>query len=446
MHDSILKERSLSTSNTLITLQDIRTLKELYHLKAETRELRQPIVKNIIKQRVIGQSCVESLKNALYSLQTIYIDDDTGQRLLRLDDLRQIEVDLTYEIRELQKDIYYLEYGEDKFIEYLAKFIPDFRTYVNHGVETLKGKHFNSFITDRDGTTNNYCGRYRSSVQPIYNSVFLTRFAKHCCNYPIIITSAPLKDFGILNVSINPNNTFIYAGSKGREFIDLNEEFHSFPIDEKKQKLIQLLNEKIQALLQEQDFEKFNFIGSALQIKFGQTTVARQDITHSIRDDESVAFLEKVKSVVREIDPTGRNLRIEDTGLDIEIILTIDVASDHSPIKDFDKGDGLAFIANNLGIVSSKGPRGYTSEGVEEIKRLLGKLGMAPSKGPTLVCGDTTSDIPMLKKAVEMFDDVWAVFVTKDESLKKQVKEICPNSFTVPYPDVLLTILGLLSL
>jgi hypothetical protein len=420
MHENILKEGNLNTSNTLITLQDIRTLKELYQLKAETRELREPIVKNIIKQRVVGQSCVESLKNALYSLQTIYIDDDTGQRLLRLDEMRQIAVDLTYEIRELQKDIYYLEYGEDKFIEYLAKLIPDFRTYINDGVATLKGKHFHAFITDRDGTTNNYCGRYRSSVQPIYNSVFLTRFAKHCCDYPLIITSAPLKDFGILNVSINPRNTFIYAGSKGREFIDLNEEFHSFPIEEKKQDLIHLLNERMLVLLQEQDFEKFNFIGSALQIKFGQTTVARQDITHSIRDDESAAFLQKVKSVVREIDPTGRNFRIEDTGLDIEIILTIDAPSNDSTIKDFDKGDGLAFMA--------------------------GKLGMTRSKGATLVCGDTASDIPMLKKAVDMFDDVWAVFVTRDETLKKQVEEICPNSFTVPYPDVLLTILGLLSL
>ncbi|MEI7694057.1 MAG: trehalose 6-phosphate synthase [Chlorobium sp.] len=420
MHESILKERNLSTSHTLITLQDIRTLKELYQLKAETRELRLPIVKNIIKQRVVGQSSVESLKNALYSLQTIYIDDDTGQRLLRLDDTRQIAVDLTYEIRELQKDIYYLEYGEDKFIDYLAKFIPDFRSYINQGVNMLKNKHFHAFITDRDGTTNNYCGRYRSSVQPIYNSVFLTRFAKHRCNYPLIITSAPLKDFGILNVSINPANTFIYAGSKGREFIDLNEEFHSFPIEEKKEELIHLLNERMLVLLQEQDFEKFNFIGSALQIKFGQTTVARQDITHSIRDDESSAFLEKVKSVVCEIDPSGRNFRIEDTGLDIEIILTIDGNSDDAPIKDFDKGDGLAFMVS--------------------------ELGMASSKGPTLVCGDTPSDIPMLDKAVEMFEDVWAVFVTRDEALKKQVEEICPNSFTVPYPDVLLTILGLLSL
>ncbi|TLU83569.1 MAG: trehalose 6-phosphate synthase [Chlorobium sp.] len=420
MHESILKERKLNTCSNSITLQDIRTLKELYQLKAETRELREPVVKNIIKQRVVGGSCVESLKNALYSLETIYIDDDTGQRLLRLDGMKQIEVDLTYEIRELQKDIYYLEYGEDKFIDYLAKFIPDFRFYVNNGVSRLSGKKFNAFITDRDGTTNNYCGRYRSSVQPIYNSVFLTRFARNCCEHPIIITSAPLKDFGILNVSINPSHTFIYAGSKGREFIDINGEFNSFPIEENKQKLIQLLNEKMLGLLQEQDFEKFNFIGSALQIKFGQTTVARQDISHSIKDDESAAFLEKVKSLVREIDPSGRNFRIEDTGLDIEIILTIDGAYQDSPIKDFDKGDGLAFIFN--------------------------KLAINGSQGSTLVCGDTPSDIPMLKKAMDMCNDVWAFFVTRDEDLKKQVNEICPNNFTVPYPDVLLTILGLLSL
>ena len=96
------------------------------------------------------------------------------------------------------------------------------------------------------------------------------------------------------------------------------------------------------------------------------------------------------------------------------------MASGESPIKDFDKGDGLSFICS--------------------------KLGLCATRGSALVCGDTPSDIPMLQKAMEMFDDVWAIFVTKDEKLKKQIEEICPNSYTVPYPDILLTILGLLSL
>ena len=419
MHENILKEPRPSPSTPSITLQDIRTLKELYHLKAITRELREPVVRNIFKQRGVGRACVESLKNALSSLETIFIDDDTGHRMLHLDEIKQITVDLTYEIRELQKDIYYMEHGEDEFIDYLANFIPDFRSQVNNGVRILRGKHFDAFITDRDGTTSNYCGRYRSSIQPVYNALFLSRFAKNCCTWPIIITSAPLRDFGILNVSINPGNTFVYAGSKGREFFDLNEEFHSFPIEEKKEKLIHLLNDRLVVLLQEPNYEKFNFIGSTLQIKFGQTTVARQDISHSINDDESAAFLEKVKEVVREIDPTNENFRIEDTGLDIEIILTID-GPGNAPAKDFDKGDGLSFISSELGIISGK--------------------------GSALVCGDTSSDLPMLHKAIEMFDDVWAVFVTKDEKLAAKLKEICPNSFTVPYPDILLTILGLLSL
>ena len=419
MQQQILKEKKLDTCTEPISLQDIGTLKGLYQLKSETRDLRQPIVRNIMKQRVVGQQCIESLKNALYSLETIHIDDYTGQRVLRLDGIKQIEVDLTYEIRELKKDIYYLEYGEDLFINYLAKLIPDFRKYVNQGVAMFRGKTFNAFITDRDGTTNNYCGRYRSSVQPIYNAVFLSRFAKNCCSYPIFITSAPLRDFGILNVSTNPTDIFFYAGSKGREFIDPEGNFHSHPIDEQKQELIHLLNDMLRQLLKDPSFEKFNFIGSALQFKFGQTTIARQDITRSINPEESTAFLKKIKSIVKEIDPKGENFRIEDTGLDIEIILTIDKKGNDS-VKDFDKGDGLEFICKTVDIKTDR--------------------------GPNLVCGDTSSDIPMLKKAVEMYDDVWTIFVTKDRKLAKEVQKICPQSLILPSPDILLTILGLLSL
>lgn len=419
MQQQILKEKKLETCISPISLQDIRTLKELYQLKSETRDLRAPIVRNIMKQRVVGQECINSLKNALYSLETIHTDDYTGQRVLQLDGKKQIEVDLTYEIRELKKDIYYLEYGEDHFINYLAKFIPDFRKYLNEGIEKLHGKKFNTFITDRDGTTNNYCGRYRSSVQPIYNSVFLSRFAKNCCRFPIFITSAPLKDFGILDVSINPNDIFFYAGSKGREFIDPEGNFHSYPIDEHKQELIHLLNERLRQLLKDPSFEKFNFIGSALQFKFGQTTVARQDISRSINPEESTAFLEKVTSIVKEIDPESKNFCIEDTGLDIEIILTVDRKCG-DPAKDFDKGDGLKFICKTVGIQTES--------------------------GSNLVCGDTSSDIPMLKKTAEMCDDVWTIFVTKDRGLAEEVQKICPQNMIVPSPDILLTILGLLSL
>ena len=52
---------------------------------------------------------------------------------------------------------------------------------------------FHNLITDRDGTINNYCGRYKSSVQSAYNSIFLSRFATDCCQNSIILTAAPLQ-------------------------------------------------------------------------------------------------------------------------------------------------------------------------------------------------------------------------------------------------------------
>jgi hypothetical protein len=56
--------------------------------------------------------------------------------------------------------------------------IPNFRAHVSGAVEKLKSVKFGNLISDRDGTINNYCGRYLSSVQSVYNGVFLTRFAQ----------------------------------------------------------------------------------------------------------------------------------------------------------------------------------------------------------------------------------------------------------------------------
>lgn len=69
------------------------------------------------------------------------------------------------------------------------------------GVEFLGGEHcsFQNLITDRDGTINNYCGRYKSSIQSAYNSVFLSCFALFCCVNAAILTAAPLQVHHTLN-------------------------------------------------------------------------------------------------------------------------------------------------------------------------------------------------------------------------------------------------------
>jgi len=219
-------------SHTFIKKQEIRTLKQFYNLMAMTRAVRYKLVENIFTGLSIDCDLIESLKNALFSLEEI--SSDNGLKLLYIDDSKKIDARLIYEISELKKDIFYLENTEKEFIKHLEKLHNGFRNQVNKGIKKLQGLKFNCFITDRDGTINNYCGRYCSSVQSVYNSVFLTRFARKKAIHSIIITSAPLSGPGILDVCVNPDKTFIYAASKGRECIDLSGERKTYPVEEKK--------------------------------------------------------------------------------------------------------------------------------------------------------------------------------------------------------------------
>ena len=128
-------------------------------------------------------------------------------------------------------------------------------------------------------------------------------------------------------------------------------------------------------------------------------------------------MLRNVTDIVGEFDPDGSVFRILDTGKDIEIILTVD---GENGTKDFDKGDGLKFIDS--------------------------RIDLHLDRGPHLVCGDTESDIPMLKAVLEYTNDVYAIFVTRDTALAKKVVTLCANTLIVPSPDILLTILGIAAL
>jgi hypothetical protein len=90
-----------------------------------------------------------------------------------------------------------------------------------------------------------------------------------------------------------------------------------------------------------------------------------------------------------------------------------------SEAKDFNKADAVNFLNDAL------------------------KLNM--EKGPHLVCGDTSSDTPLIQATMEKSPDTWAVFVTENSDLADKVTDMCPNSFIVPQPDMLVTILGLIA-
>lgn len=395
----------------------LKSLDEFYGLLKETSAIRREIVNNYFDTSsdsimIADENQLNFLKNTLKTLESLPKKDDGFE--LALDDKHVITVDLTYEINELKKDIVYLEEGEQDLYNFLDQLNSNFNKELNKCVSFLRSTEIHNFFSDRDGTINNYCGRYLSSYQSVYNAIFLTRFMKTCGGESIIITSAPLADVGIIDMSIMPENTCTLAGSKGREYIDTDQNRHHFPITEERQAKLDELNKQLTELVGKKDFHLFSLIGSGLQIKFGQTTIARQDVTSSIPKKESDAFLKTITDLVHKLDPKKEFFEIEDTGTDIEIILIYE--EDGTSTRGYDKGNGIKFIAD--------------------------KVGINFNAGPNLVCGDTSSDLPMLEIIQKETDQTTSLFVTNDPDIKEKVQNICLDSFFISSPDVLVATLN----
>lgn len=390
---------------------NITSLNDFYNLMFYTRDIKKSIVNDILNNKICNSEMIDLLIDALEILNNL--PGNQYEKIINHHNT-QVKLNLFYEISELQKDIYYLLHKEQDFYEYLSNLNPNFFKQLADGKDFLVNNKFKNLISDRDGTVNNYCGRYNSSIQSIYNAVFLSRYAIYSADNAVILTSAPLKNVGLLDMSVSPDNLFIYAGSKGREYLDKNNNKHYLSIDSEKQKILDKLNNEIDNLLNNEEYQIFALIGSGFQKKFGQTTIARQDIYNSIPPDISESFFNQIINLVNYIDPTKKYLSIEDTGLDIEIILNIN--NEDNELKDFDKGDGIEFLDRNIPLN-------------------INELG-------AIICGDTKSDIPMLTTAIKKTNKVAAIFVTNDDNLKKSINNICANSYFVSSPDILVTILN----
>ncbi len=394
-------------------MRKIKELSDFYEFMFETREIRKRVVEKYFKSGKVFEKAVHEELSEYYK----YLKDiSSNKKITVLLDDKEVEFDISYEIKELEKDLVFVEDGKGALFEKNASESKLFSEEVGRLTEFLKGRGgFLNFVTDRDGTVNNYCARYLSSIQSIYNAVFLTEFAVSCAKNSIILTSAPLDNKGLVDISVNPDNVFIYAGSKGREYIDKNGKRNSKAIDPEKGEVLRKFNDKLVEILRDEKYVKFTLIGSGLQFKFGQTTIARQDIAGSIDENESIVFLRLIEKLVEETDPERKYLRIEDTGKDVEIILTVDRKGEG--LKDFDKGDGLKFLDESIGL-DIKGNK-------------------------ILVCGDTSSDIPMALKARELGGELSYVFVSTDDNLKKKLAEAgTDNGLVVSLPDVLVFSLG----
>ncbi|MFP4117441.1 MAG: trehalose 6-phosphate synthase [Candidatus Woesearchaeota archaeon] len=379
----------------------IRYLEEFYKEMRRTATLKRKIIALMFDDKTPSERQIKKLEESLDRLEKIPRRHD--KHVLLSKEGKKINSDLSYEKTELQKDIVFLRDGEEGLMKHFRQQHKNFDKEVKRVTRFLGKDKINSFITDRDGTINNYCGRYMSSIQSVYNAFFISSFAMERTRKSLIITSAPLK--GILEMSVAPKRSFIYAGSKGREYQTRLGKITGMKIEKRKQKLLNTIEKEIIRTLKNPDNSKFYYIGSGFQKKFGQITIARQDINHSVPRKESENFLKMIKEIVEENDP-DQLLQIEDTGLDIELILN------HGG-KAFSKGDGVEYLSRHM------------------------RLNL--EDGKNLVCGDTESDISMASKAASLNKYTRSIFVTEDEKLKRKASKELSNICFVKSPDILVT-------
>ncbi|MFW6312766.1 MAG: trehalose 6-phosphate synthase [Spirochaetota bacterium] len=388
----------------------MQTLEQFYEFMNEVHTVRHAVVGYYL-MKAHTPAHAGSLQKALEAL-----DDLPGGKLDKrlLAGEHEVTVTLDYERSELEKDIFFLDHSDDEFGDHLASRSEigrdAFLGEVDDTVRFLRSREIANFISDRDGTVNNYCGRYRSSHQSIWNAVYLTRFVRSVCTDPVILTSAPLTGEGLLSLSAMPSGSTLYAGSKGREYQDRDGNLSAMELGDEESASLERINDALRELVSQRRFLAFAAIGSGLQPKFGETTVAKQDIHRSIPEARSEEFLRAVRDTVAQVDPGGTVFGIEDTGKDIEITLKANGSA-------FSKGDGIRFLDERL------------------------ELGLA--EGPNLICGDTSSDVPMVEEAVRLGagDHTSAIFVTTDTELRARVGEAIADSHFVSEPDVLVVAL-----
>lgn len=404
-----------------------RSLVEAYLLGAEKGKAKEEIKKEVkeeakeeVKQEVkkeanttkyegIYKAGADALRETVLRFQEMPRNEE-GHLLFTDDQNREILIDGTYEIEELKKDLLFFEQGEKALEDHLARIHPNYYEEQNALLEFLKGRNWDAFFTDRDGTINNYCGRYRSSVQSGYNAVYLSLFAATVPRKPVVLTSAPLRDIGIADISVFSRDLYLLAGSKGREYLDFRGERKTYPISVEEQGRLDALNKDIANLLEREENRIFSFIGSGFQKKFGETALARQDMHGSVPPGESERVKEEVRQIVEKQNRGGEFFRLEDTGKDLEIILALGNEGRH-----FHKGDGVSFLSRVLDI---------------------------PLKGKdVLICGDTSSDLPMVSRAREEGASVSTVFVASHESLGRTLGEMDVEYTLVSTPDVLVSAL-----
>uniref|UniRef100_A0A0R3RWV2 T6PP_N domain-containing protein n=1 Tax=Elaeophora elaphi TaxID=1147741 RepID=A0A0R3RWV2_9BILA len=435
------KERNSSLSQgqpTVIDNDSVQTVDEFKNLMYKMQGTRRMIVYALLNEKDLKIDDIEILKRAYERLT----DNQTHSFQREMCTLTtKLSVNIKDETRGLEKDLKYLDTltnirreepslswsvvlsrvdlisilasyhpeGKEKFMKEYEDTVKFLRTFVSLEATTDKKP---IFVTDWDGTMKDYCSQYATNLQPVYSAVGMTRFAACFTRISAVLTAGPLRGPGILDLTAMPiDGPVMFSGSWGREWwLSGKRVVHEDGITDEGFSALQRLDDEMKDLLHSSDYAPFALVGSGVQRKVDRLTLGVQTVCHHVTSELSNRYQMAVKERMHRVDPNSQVLVFDpSTELEVEV------------------------VAHNSGIIWNK------ANGVDRLIKSLGDSLRAPGK--VLVCGDTMSDIPMVRQAAkENPNGIFTIFVGAKVSLREEVKEVVGDESRccfVSCPDVI---------
>ncbi|KHN76157.1 Trehalose-phosphatase [Toxocara canis] len=419
------------------SVNTIQTVDEFKALMYSMQSVRRQIVAAILSNNELENEWIETL-NRTYAKLT---DSNTKAFQREMSTISaKLSINIKDETTGLMKDLLYLdrlkaarsENRSDSWPETLAKvdlisilapyhptseqkFLEEFEgclRFLRSFAESNTNGRKPIFITDWDGTMKDYCSQYATNLQPVYSAVGMTRFASRFTRLSAVLTAGPLRGPGILDLTAMPiDGPVLFSGSWGREWwLGGRRVVHEDGISDEGFDALQRLNDEMSNLLHTGDYSQFALVGSGVQRKVDRLTLGVQTVYGHVLPELSHRYQDAVKERMHRVDPQNHILVFDpSTELEVEV------------------------VAHNSGVVWNK------ADGVDRVVSTVGDSLETPGK--VLVCGDTHSDLPMVRQAVARNPEgVMALFVGLNEKLRESVRHLVGDQSRccfVSCPDVI---------
>jgi predicted metal-dependent enzyme (double-stranded beta helix superfamily) len=439
--NDVSNDSDLSTSSISVDARMPESVDEFKSFMYQMQDARRKIVSAVLQnENEFDENLIKQLKE-VHNQLTDESTNDYQREMIVSSATSKFSVNVKDEIVGLEKDIAYLELLLAAKNENSTNSLNDARRHVNlaeilasfHPISHKKfmeetedtARFLRLFIqsyddtgkkpiliTDWDGTMKDYCSQYATNLQPTYSAIGMANFASVFTRLTAVLTAGPLRGPGILDLTSLPiDGPILFSGSWGREWWMRGKRLvHKDDISMEGIVALHRFKDEMNELLSSTEYSQFELVGSGVQSKVDRLTLGVQTVFNHVHPELSERYQDAIRERMHRVDPDEQILHFDpSTELEVEVVV-------HNDGTTWNKADGVAMVIEKCGD-SLEGP------------------------GKVLICGDTASDIPMVKYAVTKNPEgTMALFVTMKDVLCDGVRQVLPaedRTCFVSCPDVI---------